>query len=281
MSKTPTPELMAMAQSRAKRSDVGPTATWHYPGAGPTIVLVHGFRGDHHGLSAIAGALDDFNVVIPDLPGYGRSTVLAGKHDLEAYAKWLIDFVAQLGGSPYILGHSFGSLIVAKAHELGLQAPATVLLNPITTTASDTFAGKIAAGFYKVGRLGRTGSYLLRSALVVRGMSIGMATTKDFGLRGFIHNQHLTYFSNYLEDRVAQEGFSAANSSNVLNHTQTLPKKLLVIAGEKDIIAPLAGQLKLQRATAARLETLPVGHLTHYEAPNEVALLTREFIASL
>lgn len=281
MSKTPTPELMAMAQSRANRSDVGTTATWHYKGVGPTIVFVHGFRGDHHGLSAIAGALDDFNVVVPDLPGYGRSPVFAGEHNLESYARWLIDFVAELGGNPYILGHSFGSLIVAKAHELGLKAPATVLLNPITTTASDTFAGKVAAGFYKVGKLGRAGSHLLRSALVVRGMSIGMATTKDFGLQSFIHNQHLTYFSNYLEDRVAQEGFRAANSSNVLNHAQTLPKQLLVIAGEKDIIAPLAGQLKLQRATSARLETLPVGHLTHYEAPNEVALLTREFLASL
>ena len=281
MSKTPTPELMALAQSRAQRSDVGTTATWHYPGEGPTIVLVHGFRGDHHGLSAIAGALHDFNVVVPDLPGYGRSQVFAGKHDLDAYGRWLIQFLAELGGKPYVLGHSFGSLIVAKAHEIGLETAATVLLNPITTTASETFAGKLAAGFYKVGKLGRFGSHLLRSALVVRGMSVGMATTKDFGLRSFIHNQHLTYFSNYLEDRVAQEGFSAANSANVLNYAQKLPKRLLVIAGEKDIIAPLAGQLKLQRATGARLETLPVGHLTHYEAPTEVALLTREFLAAL
>lgn len=272
---------MGLAQTRAHRSDVGTTATWHYQGPGPTIVLVHGFRGDHNGLSAIAGALHDFNVVIPDLPGYGRSPVFTGKHDLEAYASWLIEFVAELGGSPFVLGHSFGSLVVAKAHELGLRAPATVMLNPITTTASETFAGKVAAGFYAAGKLGRAGSHLLRSALIVRGMSIGMATTKDFGLRGFIHNQHLTYFSNYLEDRVAHEGFRAANSSNVLNHAKALPKKLLVIAGEKDIIAPLAGQLKLQRATSARLETLPVGHLTHYEAPNEVAQLTREFIASL
>jgi pimeloyl-ACP methyl ester carboxylesterase len=272
---------MALAQSRAQRSDVGTTATWHYPGEGPTIVLVHGFRGDHHGLSAIAAALHDFNVVVPDLPGYGRSQVFAGKHDLDAYGRWLIQFLAELGGKPYVLGHSFGSLIVAKAHEIGLETAATVLLNPITTTASETFAGKLAAAFYKVGKLGRFGSHLLRSALVVRGMSVGMATTKDFGLRSFIHNQHLTYFSNYLEDRVAHEGFSAANSANVLNYAQRLPKRLLIIAGEKDIIAPLAGQLKLQRATGARLETLPVGHLTHYEAPTEVALLTREFIAAL
>lgn len=281
MSKTSTPELMGLAQSRAERRDVGTTATWRYKSDGPTIVLVHGFRGDHHGLSAIAGALHDFNVVTPDLPGYGRSEVFTGEHDLEAYARWLIEFVDELGGMPFVLGHSFGSLVVAKAHELGLQTPGTILLNPITTTALETPAGKLAAGFYKLGTLGRFGSYLLRSALVVRGMSVGIATTRDLKLRGFIHNQHLTYFSNYLEDRVAQEGFRAANSSNVLNHAQSLPKHLLVIAGEKDIIAPLAGQLKLQKATAARLETLPVGHLTHYEAPNEVALLTREFIHSL
>lgn len=279
MSKTPTPELMRLAQARGQRRDVGKTATWHYSGSGPTIVFVHGFRGDHHGLSAIAAALDDFNVVIPDLPGYGKTQPLEGVHDLAAYAKWLVEFITDLGGEPYVLGHSFGSLIVAKAHELGLKTPATILLNPITTTAASTPAGKLAGMFYKIGTWGRPGSYLLKSAMVVRGMSIGMATTKNLKLRSFIHEQHLTYFSNYLEDRVAQEGFSAANSSNVLDYAASLPKDLLVIAGEKDIIAPLAGQLKLQKLTGATLETIPVGHLTHYESPNEVAVLVRGFLS--
>lgn len=279
MSKTPTPELMRLAQARAERRDVGTTATWHYAGAGPTIVFVHGFRGDHHGLSAIAGGLDGFNIVIPDLPGYGKTPAFEGVHDLDAYAKWLVGFVSELGGKPYILGHSFGSLVVARAHELGLNSSATVLLNPITTTAANTAAGKLAALFYKIGKLGRPGSYLLRSALVVRGMSMGMATTRSLKLRSFIHDQHLTYFSNYVEDRVAQEGFSAANNSNVLDYAKTLPAALLVIAGEKDIIAPLAGQLRLQKSTGGRLETIPVGHLTHYESPNEVAALVREFVA--
>lgn len=278
MSKTPTPLLMRLAQSRAERRDVGSTATWHYRGEGPTIVFVHGFRGDHHGLSAIAGGLEDFNIVIPDLPGYGKTPAFSGPHDLAAYARWLVEFVQELGGTPYVLGHSFGSLVVAKAHELGLKSSGTILLNPITTTAAETLAGKLASMFYKLGNLGRFGSHLLRSALVVRGMSIGMATTRDLKLRGFIHDQHLTYFSNYLEDRVAQEGFKAANSSNVLDYAKTLPASLIVIAGEKDIIAPLSGQLKLQRATGARLETLAVGHLTHYESPNEVAFLVREFV---
>ena len=278
MLKTSTPALMELARARSARSDVGPTATWHYPGPGPTIILVHGFRGDHHGLSAIAGALTDFKVVIPDLPGYGRSAVFDGEHSLENYGRWLVEF-AETFDNPVIVGHSFGSLVVAKAHSLGLRSKATILLNPITTTASKKLAGQLASLYYAIGRVGRFGSYLLRSALFVRGMSVALATTRDFKLRAFIHNQHLTYFSNYLEDRVAHEGFRAANSSNVLDYADSLPEQLLVIAGERDVIAPLHGQVRLQQKTGAQLEMLRVGHLTHYETPNEVAQLIREFLS--
>lgn len=276
MLKTSAPELMQQAKLRAHREDVGATATWHYPGQGPTIVLVHGFRGDHHGLSAIAAALSDFHVVIPDLPGYGKTPQLDGKHDLDGYAQWLKEFLAELGEEPILVGHSFGSLLVAAAHQRGIRTKATILLNPVTTKANGTLPGKLAGIFYQIGKLGKPGSYLLRSAAVVRGMSIAMATTRNLQLRSFIHNQHLSFFSNYASDRVAQEGFAAANSSSVLDFARTLPKQLLVIAGEKDLIAPLPGQLKLQQATSAKLETLPVGHLTHYEAPFEVAELIRK-----
>lgn len=267
---------MQQAKSRAHRADVGTTATWHYPGSGQTIVLVHGFRGDHHGLSAIAGALSDFQVVIPDLPGYGKTPELAGRHDLDGYGQWLKEFLAELGGEPVVVGHSFGSLVVAAAHQQGIRTKGTVLLNPVTTKANTTLAGKLAGAFYQIGKLGKPGSYLLRSALIVRGMSMIMATTSNLKLRRFIHDQHLSYFSNYTSDRVAQEGFSAANNSSVLDFAKALPKRSLVIAGEKDLIAPLPGQLKLQQATSAKLETLPVGHLTHYEAPFEVAELIRK-----
>ena len=281
MLKTPTPELMRIAKARASRVDVGATASWSYQGDGPTIVLIHGFRGDHHGLSAIAGALDGYQVLIPDLPGYGKSEELADEHNLDNYAAWLVDYAEALGTEVIVAGHSFGSLVVAAAHAKGLSTKATVLINPITTRASSSVAGKLAALFYRFGRFGWLGSYLLKSALVVRIMSVSMATTGNWALRGFIHDQHLRYFSSYASDRVALEGFEAANSGNVLNFTDSLPKNLLLIAGEKDLIAPLSGQLALQKLTGARLETLPVGHLTHYETPSEVATLIRSFLGEL
>lgn len=40
----------------------------------PLLVMLHGFRGDHHGLQLIATALrEKYHVVVPDLPGFGRS----------------------------------------------------------------------------------------------------------------------------------------------------------------------------------------------------------------
>lgn len=272
---------MRIAKARASRVDVGTTASWTHGGEGAKIVLIHGFRGDHHGLSAIAGALEDFQVLIPDLPGYGKTPEFPFEHNLENYANWLIDYVKALGPDVVVAGHSFGSLVVAAAHAAGLETKATVLINPISTTASSSIAGKLAAGFYRLGRAGWLGSYLLRSSLVVRLMSISMATTKNWSLRSFIHNQHLTHFSNYASDRVALEGFEAANRGNVLGFAKSLPENLLLIAGEKDIIAPLSGQLALQKATGARLEKLSVGHLTHYETPSEVAKLIKDFVSEL
>ncbi len=273
--KSSAPDLMELARSRGERSDVGNTATWQYRGEGRTIILVHGFRGDHNGLSAIAGALANHHVVIPDLPGYGKSPELKEEHNLENYANWLAEFSTNFK-EPIVLGHSFGSLVVARSWGLGMRQP-TVLLNPITTTQGDSLGGKLAALYYRLGGFGLMGSALLRSTLIVRLMSMAMATSWDLKLRSFIHDQHHRYFSNYRSDAVALEGFKAASSSNVLSFVADAPEHLLLIAGAKDSIAPLPGQLALQQQTGAELRTLDCGHLTHYETPFEVGVIVSEF----
>ena len=249
------------------------------PPPGRTIILVHGFRGDHHGLSAIAGALGDHHVVIPDLPGYGKTAAFAARHDLGSYGEWFAKFAAEFD-NPVVLGHSFGSLVVAKSWEFGMQQP-TVLLNPISTTQGDSPAGKLADVYYKLGSKGLLGSALLRSTPIVRGMSMAMATTWELKLRSFIHDQHHRFFSNYTEDRVVLEGYVAASTGNVLNHVASKPEQLLLIAGAKDMIAPLKGQLELQGQTQAELRTLECGHLTHYETPLEVGMIVRDFVREI
>jgi pimeloyl-ACP methyl ester carboxylesterase len=114
LSKTSTGHLFGLAKARGKREDLVGTALWRYSTSNPKgkILLIHGFRGNHHGLSAIAAALEEYEVLIPDLPGYGKSEELFGSHDLQNYGRWLADLYSELDPETMVLGHSFGSLVV-------------------------------------------------------------------------------------------------------------------------------------------------------------------------
>jgi len=276
--KTSPRALANSAIARSSRVDVGETATWVISGTGPRILFVHGFRGDHHGLLAIAGALENSEVVVPDLPGYGKTPELLERHDLAGYGKWLVDFVAQSGPYDLILGHSFGTLVVAAASAQGL-ALKTVLLNPITTRATDTgkVAQRLAERYY---RAAERRPALLASAVVVRGMSVMLTKTWNLATRSFIHSQHARHFSSYRSPRVAIEGFAAASSGSVLDYRGSLNRELLLIAGERDVVAPLANTQELAKSLPnSQLEVIAkVGHLTHYETPQQVATLVEGFV---
>src|SRR5690606_5562532 len=97
-----------------------------------TVIAVHGFRGDHHGLEPVLGFLPEARVIAPDLPGFGETSPLPGRtHDLDEYAGWLRDFAAAVAPGAVILGHSFGSIVASAAVAGGLETPSLILINPI------------------------------------------------------------------------------------------------------------------------------------------------------
>jgi pimeloyl-ACP methyl ester carboxylesterase len=275
--KTSPDRLFRLAQLRLERADVGDTATWHLGDGGPRVLLVHGFRGDHHGLLGIAGALPEASFVFPDLPGFGKTGQLDGEHSIENYSKWLINFVEQAGHFDAILAHSFGSLVLTRAIADGLKVDRVLLQNPITTTQQGGLINSIADTYYKLGK--REGSDLLRSQIVVRGMSVALTTSLKPSVRKFIHRQHSEYFSIYASNQSLYEGYQAATSSNVLDYAQHLPEKTFIVAGERDVVAPLRGQMKLAEVTGAELKVIEkTGHLTHYETPAQVAGFLAELL---
>lgn len=92
--------------------------TWaYYEGAknGPTLLLVHGFASSKEVWLRLAEDLGaDFHLVIPDLPGWGESTRIAGaNYDIEAQAQRLDGFIQALDLQQVTLvGHSIGGAIV-------------------------------------------------------------------------------------------------------------------------------------------------------------------------
>lgn len=255
----------------------------------PTLFMVHGFRGDHHGLLRIVEALPFHRIVVPDLPGFGRSEALDGVHDVDAYADFVsFSFTAfALGPDTVLLGHSFGSIVASRwAADHPTAIAALVLINPICEPAlegANRLASRLAAVYYRVGAAlpERLGLALLGNPGIVLGMSSMMAKTRDRALRRYIHGQHLSYFSTYASRRVLLEAFQASITGTVRDEAARLLMPVLLVAAEKDDLGSVAGQRALADLIAdARLEIIPeVGHLVHYETPDEAARLITSFLA--
>jgi pimeloyl-ACP methyl ester carboxylesterase len=267
----------------------GRTRYWEYgtPESGPTIVVVHGYRGDHHGLEPVVKLLDDFHVVSPDLPGFGESTPMTeAPHSIAGYGRWLTAFLDATGSTgSVLLGHSFGSIVVSHAVAGGLPARGVILINPIADDPRKVPGIGATRFFYGVGRRlpERLARAWLSNWLVVRGMSVKLAKTRDKALRRFIHGQHHAYFSAFGSRRSVVEGFDASLSTTVAAVADRIEQPVLLVAGELDEVAPLAGQFALLDAFPdARLDVIPgVGHLVHYETPDAAAHAVRAFVQGL
>lgn len=273
----------------------GVTRWWDYPPEGPaepgTVIAVHGFRGDHHGLEAVVGNLPRRHVIMPDLPAFGESDAFRDRsHDIAGYARWLGEFVRAVApeGPVTLLGHSFGSIVVAAAVAGGeAQASDLILVNPIGAPAlkGPKAVGTAAAIFYYwLARAlpSAAGNALLRNPAIVRAMSIAMATTRDPALLGWIHGQHDAYFSSFADRTSLLESFRASVSHDVSEYAARISAPVLLIAAANDQITPVAAERRLAgRFPDARLEVIDrVGHLIHYEKPAEAAALIERFLAA-
>ena len=250
------------------------------------LLLVHGFRGDHHGLEPIVSNLPGLRIVSPDLPGYGVSTAMPTKHTIATYEQWLRAFVDALGleGTP-VLGHSFGSIVVSHAVAAGLQPRLVVLINPIAadaTSGPDRVMMPIVKLYFRIGRVlpHRAADFWLGIPLATRIMSWKLAKTPDKTLRRWIHEEHLRYYSGYSDPKTLSEGYEASVSTHVIAVASSLTMPTLIVAGELDNIAPLAHQRELAALLPdGELVILKgVGHLVHYEKPAEAAAAIKAFL---
>jgi pimeloyl-ACP methyl ester carboxylesterase len=259
--------------------------------AKPTIVMIHGFRGTHHGLLLIAKKLKAaHNIIIPDLPGFGRGPKLT-HYDLDSYVDWLHAFMEKqkLTRPPILLGHSFGSIICAAyAKKYPRTIKQLILVNPIGTPALEgpnKVMTKLTIMYYKIGAQlpEKLAHSWLTSRLIVRIMSITMAKTHDKGLRTYIHHQHDRYFSRFHNPQSVLESFTTSVTNNVGQFAKHIPTRTLLIAGSLDDITPLSDQYGLvKKFPKAHLKVINnVGHLTHYETPDRVAELVQAFIKSV
>lgn len=273
------------------------------------VLLIHGFRGDHHGLEIIANYLlkliPNVSIISPDLPGFGRSGDLPenalDEDSIDAYVAWLQDFVERtnpLGLPLHVVGHSFGSILTsafAAAHPASLARLS--LINPISEPALEgrqRVTSRLASLYYRAGAAlpEKIGYPLLRSQLITRLSSEVMMRTKDRAMRRFINGQHAAYFGSFGSRRGVLSAYEASIAHTAAEYAAAIrvPVQMLV-AEDDDLGTPETARAMYATLTSRnlpvsssgareRLDMIPeVGHLIHYETPHLAAELIADFAA--
>ena len=237
-----------------------------FPEGSYPVLLVHGFRGDHHGLEIIANYLlkliPNVSIISPDLPGFGRSADLPegtqgkntrdenaqGGDNINAYVAWLNDFVkhtnpAREDAQPlplHLVGHSFGSIVTsafAAAHPNSLALLS--LINPISEPAlegSQRVASRLASLYYRAGAAlpEKIGYPLLRSQLITRASSEVMMRTKDKAMRRFINGQHAAYFGSFGSRRGVLSAYEASIAHTAAEYAAAIRVPVQMLVAEDD-----------------------------------------------
>lgn len=135
----PTPEreqeLMADAEPLAvPLGDGVRIQAWSW-GAGPRVILVHGWEGRGSQMATFAAPLvrAGFRVITFDAPGHGRSS--GRKSSLPQFTSALRGVAEAVGAPSALIGHSLGCAAAALAVKEGLPCGKLVFIAPPLETA--------------------------------------------------------------------------------------------------------------------------------------------------
>jgi pimeloyl-ACP methyl ester carboxylesterase len=104
----------------------GKKTNYEVVGSGQPLVIFHGWGSNTERWQAVAEILAEngFKVIIPDLPGFGKSEELVSPWNMNNYLKWAEEFVKELNLQEFdLLGHSFGGALAVK---LAIKYPQNV-----------------------------------------------------------------------------------------------------------------------------------------------------------
>jgi pimeloyl-ACP methyl ester carboxylesterase len=243
-------------------------------GAGPPLVLLHGYVGDGPTTwrRQIEALSNDFTVVAWDAPGAGRSSDPPERFGLAGYADCLAGFVERLGlRAPHIAGLSFGGIVALELHRRHATLPSSLVL----ASAYAGWAGSLPT---------EVAEQRLRQALRLA----------DLGPDEFVGALLPTMFSARTPPETVDDfrasmlafhpaGFRAmarASAENVRDVLPNVKAPTLLVYGAADVRAPLTVAEDLCAAIAgSRLVVLPgTGHVCNVEAPEEFNNAVREFL---
>lgn len=194
-------------------------------GSGEALVLVHGYLGGSRQWQAEIEALrHHFDVIAPDLAGYGDANHLQAPEAIDTHARAVLATLDRLGVQRFhLLGHSMGGMVVQQIVHL---APARVQRLVLYATSAQ---GSIPGRFETLSRS--------RERLAEDG---AQRTARRISATWLLEREQspafeaLAALAERASEQAARAGLSAMESWDGRDRLATIQQPTLVLWGERD-----------------------------------------------
>lgn len=252
-----------------------------------TLVYFHGFADSKDTFYDACHFLKDrFNIVAPDLPGFGKSDKRKDDiYSLDNYAKWMADFLDNMQiESCHLVGHSLGGAVAAavsllspqRIKTLTLVDPAGIFYENKYSLHQELMDGNI---LFDV-RNEEEFEYLLDRVFYRR--PVLPPPVKDYLYRELY--RHSTWHRKVLSDLF--QGISSEDDPKLWqfalnNRLKKIKVPTLVLWGDEDTLFPAETAYLVKKLVKnSRLHFFTdVGHCPQIEAPRSFARLVKKFIS--
>lgn len=224
-------------------------------GEGEPLLILHGWGSESSRWEKVAENIG-MKVIIPDLPGFGKSNKPPVPWNLDDYASFLKEMIEVLKlGKVYLLGHSFGGAVAVK---YSLEEPEKVTRMMLVNSAlirKRTFKKGFLLVFSKIFKP------LARIPLFKKSFYKFIVRSDYPQTEGFMRK---TYLNIIKEDLLAE--------------LKDVKVPTTIIWGENDKITPLEQGKKINsKIEKSEIEIIPrIGHNPHLDIPKYLSEIINE-----
>ena len=237
-------------------------------GQGPAILILHGWGGSSDSWLAVQRILAEkgYSVIVPDLPGFGKSTTAQEPWGVKEYNAFVLKLTEELDlNNFFLVGHSFGGQIAVK---FTVQYPEKInkliLCDSAAIRPKPGLKTRIIFFLARIGNAVFTPRHLARFKDIARNFFYIFLRNRDY----------------VKANGVMKETIKKVLNEDLLEDLENIENKTLIVWGEKDKMVPLKyAYIFKEKINNSELEIIPkVGHSPHLETPEKLVDIVLKFL---